>query len=439
MPSRSRPRPSNWRRRAAPRRRSSEALIPWAYAKSQQGLKGARQDAARAWEIASRLRRFVTFMHAVYATANVRGGSWRETAGIYRRAAEELAALGAPHSYVAEMCAQEATHLLAAGDWLNCRRRLRVALGARPGPRGDAVARLTAAELACRQGRQAEAEGHLARAEEIFAVHEHGLSFLDFDYVRGVVALGAGDPERAFDIAVRDLDRGRYVEDMLPIAARALADLAEACRDDGRDLTPVLARLADFRRRYPFVIEDLGVPLPDGERRALQARADAETARATRDPAELALWRAAADACREAEMPWEEAYARWRQAHAALRDRRTHHEAPEALRSAHRLAADLAAQPLLADLEKLARSARIDPHPNRQLDRAAARPARADQPRTGGARLPARRRHQRRDREGARAEREDDRRTHLEHAPQDRDGQPGATRRAGPQAAGTEI
>jgi DNA-binding CsgD family transcriptional regulator len=338
----------------------AEALIPAAYVRVHTDRAEAEQNAARAWEIASRLRLFTLFKQAVYTTVNVHGASRREDAGIFRRGAEELAARGAPHSHIAEMCAWEASCLLWAGDWMECLRRLRVALGARPGPRGDVVARLTAAALACLQGRQAEAEGHMARAEEIFSVHADGLQFVAFNEVRAQVALGAGDPERAFEIAERELGRRRYVEEMLPIAARALAELSEAYRDDGRDPAPVLARLAGFRRRYPMVVSEAGGALPDDEQKVLQARADAETARATRDHAELALWRATADACRESEMPWDEAYARWRQAQAALRDRRTHREAREALSRAHRLAADLAAERLLADLEQLARSARID-------------------------------------------------------------------------------
>jgi ATP/maltotriose-dependent transcriptional regulator MalT len=234
-----------------------------------------------------------------------------------------------------------------------------VALGARPGPRGDVVARLTAAGLACLRGRQAEAEGHLARAEKVFAPTIGGLQDVYFDEMRARVALAAGDPQRAFALAVRDLDRHPYLMEMLPIAARALADQADACRDTGRDPAPVLATLADFRRRYPTVVPDPGAVAPDDECRARQASADAETARAMHDPAELALWHTAAEEYRAAGLPWDEAYARWRQAHAALRDRNTHREAPAALRHAHRLAAALAAQPLLTDLEELARSARI--------------------------------------------------------------------------------
>jgi hypothetical protein len=252
----------------------AEALVPSAMAKFRTGRAGAEQDAVRACEIALRLRRFRSFKRGVYAAANGHPRtSPGETADIFRRGAEELIAGGAPHSYVAEMCAWEASNLLWIGDWMTCRRRLRVALGARPGRRGDVVARLTAAALAALQGRQAEADGHLARAEEIFPEDSDGLTWVAYDEVRARVALCGDDPERAFDIAVRGLDRSPYVEESLPLAARALADQADACRDAGRDAEPVLARLADLRRRFPVVVPDPGAVLPDAECRAMQTRA----------------------------------------------------------------------------------------------------------------------------------------------------------------------
>ena len=48
-----------------------------------------------------------------------------------------------------------------------------------------------------------------------------GLQDVYFDEAQTLVALGAGDPERAYSVAVRTLDRGGCVEDMLPFAARA--------------------------------------------------------------------------------------------------------------------------------------------------------------------------------------------------------------------------
>jgi DNA-binding CsgD family transcriptional regulator len=231
-----------------------------------------------------------------------------------------------------------------------------VALGARPGPRGVVVARLTAAMLAALQGRPAEAGGHLARAEEVFGTNNGGLQYVHYDDTRSIVSLEAGDAGRAFDLAAFGLDRPPYVQELLPIAARALADKAETSSDTAL----VHEQLADLRRRYPSVVADLSELSAEATLRAFQLRADAETARATRDPAELGLWRRAADACREAEAPWDEAYGRWRLAQAALRDRSTHREAPEALRRAHRLAVDLGAQRLITELEQLERSARVD-------------------------------------------------------------------------------
>ncbi len=340
----------------------AEALVAAAYAELRKGRPdAARAAAAQAGQIAIRLRRYVLFKLAIYAAANVSGGSHRETAEIFGRGAEELTNCRAPHSHVAEMCAWEADLLMWAGDWRRCQQRLRVALGARPGRRGDARARVTAARLACLQGRQAEAEGHIARAEEIFPVHRTDeMSLLQFHDVKALIALAAGDAERAFNAAVRSMERDGWVEDMLPIAARALADLAEARIDSGRDPAPVLARLSEFRRRYPEVIADLGAVLPEERRRAFQALADAETARAAHDPAGVSLWRVAADACHEGGQPWDEAYACWRMAQAALRDRRNHRDVPEALRRAHRLAEDLAAGKLRDDIERMARSARVD-------------------------------------------------------------------------------
>ncbi|WP_324291241.1 helix-turn-helix transcriptional regulator [Paractinoplanes pyxinae] len=338
----------------------AEALLSVASACFLTARSGHHEATARAWRIAFRHRLPDVLKGAAYATANQHEGPFRDVAGVYRRAAEDLAAIGAAHSHVAEMCAWEAACLLWTGDWRTCRQRLRVALGARPGARGDALARLTAAKLACLQGRPDEAGAHLARAEEIFPSAHLGRSFLGFDEVRVQVALGADEPERAFDIAVGGLELTGNAEDMLPLALRALADQAEACRDAGRDPGPALERLAAFRLRYPRVVVDPGAVLPDAERRAFEALAEAEIARALRDPDEPERWRSAAEGCAAADQPWDEAYARWRQAQAALRNRTTHREAPEALRAAHRQTVELGMEKLRTEVERLARTARID-------------------------------------------------------------------------------
>ncbi|HSO65630.1 MAG TPA: LuxR C-terminal-related transcriptional regulator, partial [Ornithinibacter sp.] len=159
-------------------------------------------------------------------------------------------------------------------------------------------ARLTAARLATHQGRQREAEAHLARAEELFADTTDFLAF-QFDAVRAMARLGAGDPAGAHEAAMTGaLAPGvppTLCEWLCPLAARALAD----------------------------------------------------------------LWRRAAElldgACR-----WDAKYATYRAGEAALvGGGRPREEAAALLRRAHSLAVDLRAEPVLREVVDLARSARI--------------------------------------------------------------------------------
>jgi DNA-binding NarL/FixJ family response regulator len=103
----------------------------------------------------------------------------------------------------------------------------------------------------------------------------------------------------------------------------------------------------------------------------MQDLADAETARGLDSPDQAAGWHRAAQACQDAVLPWDEAYCRWREAEAALRDRATRQQGVAALREAHRLAIDLQALPILTQVETLARTARIplgEPEPRRNGD-----------------------------------------------------------------------
>jgi hypothetical protein len=122
-----------------------------------------------------------------------------------------------------------------------------------------------------------------------------------------------------------------------------------------------LSRLRDLRERYPEVITPATGKAEYHRRRvrAMQEMADAETARARCDPGEVARWRRAADACRAADVPWDEAYCRWREAQSALRYRSTRRQGTAALRRAYGMAIDLEARPLLAELDLLAQDANV--------------------------------------------------------------------------------
>jgi DNA-binding CsgD family transcriptional regulator len=348
---------------------SNEALATALIARSMarllaDDLGGANTDATRAWDIAARNRDPDLFSEAVYTVVNsIDAARYREHADVFHRGHIELEIMGSPHIHIAELCAWEAHGLLVIGDWQSCLAKLRVALGGRPGVLGDTRARLTAALLACRQGRQAEADAHMARAEELFA-EQSGFLGLDFDAVRAELAVVAGDTERAVTVAMAGLSQEAPplgAERLLPLAARALADRAVGARDRGEDASAAVAALDDLRRTYPEVVTE---PLAQDRwfrryLRAMQELADVETARGRVEHDESARWQRAAAVAREAGLAWDEAYSRWREAEAALRDRATRLDGITALREAHRLATDLHAVPVLTQVEALARSARI--------------------------------------------------------------------------------
>ena len=328
------------------------------------GDGGGLAEAQEAQAAAAKARDFIGFVAAATWAGNCLDLSWgnRDVIEHSRRSREELTALGAPHCYVAKLSADEAFGLVRLGDWRACVGRLRVALGSTPGPRGDLVARLTAALLAVRQGRWAEAEAHIARADEL-STDRTILLFYGFDVVRAELALAAGDTGRAFAAAMAGAEREGHsdlVVQLVPLAARALADEAQAFRDRGEDPAQALARLQDLRRRYPRVVAEVGPgPLHQAEVRAMQALYDAELQRGQDDPAAAMAWTAAARACADGELAWDEAYTWWRAAEALAKERADRNPTATALRRAHELAQDLQAAPLLAAVEALAQSTRI--------------------------------------------------------------------------------
>jgi len=340
------------------------ALIAVSMARTMIGdLAGGSAAAHEAYAIGVQSRDYDLAVTATYWVANTADRpSPRSFIEDVRRCREQLERVGAPHGHISEICSVEAEGLLLVGDWRGCLGRLRVTLGARPSTLADARARNTAALLASRQGRYAEAVAHAAWAEELILGCSQFLPF-PFDAVRAEIAVAAGDPEHAITSALRGLSLNPpplESEVLLPLAARALADLAEASRDRGTDPAPELARLRELREHYPVVRESAGKAEHERLRiRAMQDLADAETARGLRAEDETGRWHRAAESCREAEVLWDEAYCRRREAQAALRDRSTRRQATAALRRAYEIAIDLEAGPLLAELAVLAKNAHV--------------------------------------------------------------------------------
>ena len=286
--------------------------------------------------------------------------SYASTISEYR---SEMRARGAPHPYLAWLSAIEAAAWLVIGELHQCEQRLRVALGSNPGPLADAQARLVAARLATLQGRQSEAESHLARADEMF-VDGSAFLALEFDAVRTEVRLGAHDWIGAYEAAMTGLATvvaPVMSEWLLPLAARALTDRIAAARDAGDEAGDAVQAVEQLAAAFPRIRHDTG---PNVEKwrlqnSALEALYHAELSRARADDHELMEWLATADACAAGRLAWEEAYARWRAAELALGRSRDRRVGVEQLRRALRLAVRLGAGPVEGELRDLAIRARI--------------------------------------------------------------------------------
>jgi DNA-binding CsgD family transcriptional regulator len=319
------------------------------------------RDGRLAQSAAAQARNYQAFLYATIWAANARDSvASRDWIEVSRQAREELTSAGAPHAYVAWLASFEAEGLLFLGEWQACEQCLRVAIGAPPGTGADASCRLVAARLAAWQGRGPEAAGHLARAEELFA-EQSGFLGLSFDSVRAELAVARGDTEQAFTVALAGLQQqAEQAERLLPTAARAAADQAEALRDRGQPPGPALDRLDQLLGVSPAVLPaHQSRPQKSAHAAAMQALYLAEQSRGRRRPDAGREWIEAAEAAAAAGLAWDETYARWRAAEACIPVRRDRLTATTQLRRAHALAVDLCAAPLREQIEALAASSGI--------------------------------------------------------------------------------
>jgi DNA-binding CsgD family transcriptional regulator len=324
----------------------------------------ARTWGAEAVELAALARDGFAFGHATMWEANALGShvDVRWGASVRARRAEGTH-LGLAHPHLAWLAVGEAGGELRRGNWRACVALLRSALGSTPGALVDVSARLLAAQLAALQGRVPEAEGHLARAEELFSGPSTFLN-MEFDAVRAMVRLAAGDLRGCVDAALVGASTPgvppTLAEWLLPLATRGLADLAQQRRDAREEVQPLLNEVDALERRFPQTIQDSGGDEVYYRQLAgLDALYAAERARARLSPARADAWQATAELLRDV-LPWEECYARWRLAES-LFDAGTSRrgEAVEALRRSQALATKLQALPDLEQVHTLARSARV--------------------------------------------------------------------------------
>ncbi|MGR2752767.1 AAA family ATPase [Agromyces arachidis] len=300
----------------------------------------------------------------------------------YRRAAVRLRELraqlgraGAPHRITAALAATEASSWLTIGEVDEVRAALRFVRAEHPPEYLDLGLRSAAALMAARQGRLDDAEAHLQRFRELFttipsyAVASHAVA-------EATTWIVAGRPREALDVLLPAIETHvgtNGTEWLVPLAARAMADLAGAARD--RRIAPddVLAELAAFRDAHPHVLARKMGDSYAHDLVALDALYDAEVARARDDDDAFERWVEAADRAAAAELAWEEAYACRRGAERGLaRDSGSRRRAVELLRRGAALAERTQAERLAGELESLARWSRVRLHGDDEVDDEAA-------------------------------------------------------------------
>ncbi|TDU91291.1 regulatory LuxR family protein [Kribbella voronezhensis] len=291
-------------------------------------------------------------------------GRWKDAAETARAAFEDAIAAG--HGIWAYFLAfQSAADFLLLGRWDECRTLLRTALAARCGGIPGAGIRLTACLLAVRTGRTEEARQHFDRALELISEEFSPLRQpMTQAGIELMLAEGRAPEALAFArprLTTPGQPPDAYDDDVLPFYAQAAAECARTARDNGdragaAAATGVIEDLVDGWGRPLF-----GLDRADVEVQAMsEAVFVAEVARCRDSPHQAELWRRAADACGSTGNRWHQAVAQWRCAEAGLAGGWTPTKAGDLLRQAHRCAVELGARPLQADIEGLARRAKIE-------------------------------------------------------------------------------
>ncbi|TDW74947.1 regulatory LuxR family protein [Kribbella pratensis] len=277
---------------------------------------------------------------------------------------------GSPHwGYF--LAALAAEGLLHSGRWQECQDLLRDALSRHRGPIPAAGLRMVAARLAVRSGNLTAARQHLGRALELIPGDYPGLR-MRMALAGAEVFVASGQPLQALEwvtsrithhdrtaTGTGNLRAVKYNDQLLLPLANAAAELAVARRDAGA--TPDVARaesvLADMIARWPHEpFAATRATTTQAMRRALFA---AEVARCKNDPSQAERWQSAIEKCDAAGAPWNTAVAQLRRANALLAAGTTSPDVADLLRGAHRQAVALGAQPLLREVDALARMARV--------------------------------------------------------------------------------
>jgi DNA-binding CsgD family transcriptional regulator len=284
-------------------------------------------------------------------------GRLRESASVTREGLEEARRLDLAGSRQGILLANNSSAaLVLLGEWEDAERIITEASLDRS-PAESLYPRLTLAEIKVAQGAFPQAHQLLASIENV----EHGEDprFLGpLHAVRAELALGEGDLARAADEVSRGVaavHRGENALELLRLFALGMRCAADRAATDPRGASVVGDRLAGLTRDVVRRSSTTTAGQLTAELQQLVALCTAERRRIGRTDSALG-WKRVAVGWAELDRPYPAAYARWRQALAALAadgagDKTA---AREPARDAYRIAQALGARPLAERIEELA-------------------------------------------------------------------------------------
>jgi DNA-binding CsgD family transcriptional regulator/tetratricopeptide (TPR) repeat protein len=278
-------------------------------------------------------------------------------------AGEQTAArLGMPGSYGHFMYVNAIEDLLALGRWDEAEGRVLAAERMELSPTGAAMHGASAGRLYALSGDLKAARSHLERASDDGLPSEF-VTPLKASWAELALAEGRPDDARHHvEEAFAVIDEAKdllYTPHLHSLGVRAEAEISERARSLRREQDALAARsraetlLADLDRT---IAETVSTPPGALAHRAL---ALAEWGRVV-GVARPQAWRAASEAWDRIGEPYHGAYARFRQAEATLTAGGDRVEAARLLAEAHGIATALGAGPLAAEIETLARRARLE-------------------------------------------------------------------------------
>jgi DNA-binding CsgD family transcriptional regulator/tetratricopeptide (TPR) repeat protein len=285
---------------------------------------------------------------------------------VMREGAEESARLGMTGSFGNSMRVNGAEDLLWLGRWEEADEVLRETARLDLRDAAHLLHRTVNGQLAVARGDRVAARRHLEAATAACGDETAA------DYAGAVVAgwaelaLWEGRPRDALEAVGSALDgmagpgHPLYTPVLYTLDCRAAADvsLVPAARREAPEDRPPLERAEAWVAALEALIARHRREVTPPQAAATLALCRAELARGAGRPAPEA-WQEAAGWWAAFEQPYPEAYARWRQAQALLEGDGARPAAAEALGTARAIAERLRAAPLLAEIDALARAARL--------------------------------------------------------------------------------